>query len=205
MRPSPSRFPILRPPPLRLVAVALLAVVVGLGVHRTTSEASAAAARLGETTVVAVARQAVAAGEEIGAGDVELVSRPIAHLPDGAVTVDPVGRTVRSAVHTGEVLVEDRLAGSERAGAGALVPAGWRALAVPVIEAPVPVAPGDVVDVVASFDPSLVERDPSIVVATDAVVVDVADDAVTVAVPRSRLTHVAFALANGVVTLALIG
>ena len=38
-----------------------------------------------------------------------------------------------------------------------------------------------------------------------AVVVDVADDAVTVAVTRERVTEVAFALANGIVTLALVG
>ncbi len=60
-------------------------------------------------------------------------------------------------------------------------------------------------DVIASFDPSLVERDPSVVVAADAVVVEVGDDAITVAVPRSRLTQVAFALSNGIVTLALVG
>ena len=205
MRPAPARFPILRPPPLRLVVVVLFALVVGLVVHRTTAGAAEVTARLGRTTSVAVVVRAVAAGETIGPGDVELASRPVAHLPRDAVTDDPIGVTVTQALHPGEVVVADRLAGDGRAGPAALVPEGWRAVAVPVVDAPVPTRPGDLVDVIASFDPTLVERDPSLVVAADAVVVDVTEDAVTVAVPRSRVTQVAFALTNGIVTLALVG
>ena len=205
MRPAPARLPILRPPPLRLVAVTVLALLAGLVVHRTTSAAADAATRLGETTTVAVARDALSPGDEIGTDDLSLVERPVAHVPDGAVTTEAAGRTVTAAVPAGEILVSERLAGEGRRGAAALVPRGWRALAVPVIDAPVPVRRGDLVDVVASFDPSLVERDPAMVVAAEAVVVDVADDAVTVAVPTGRVTDVAFALANGIVTLALVG
>ena len=205
MRPAPSRFPILRPPPLRLVVVVLLAVLVALAVHRTTTAAADVTARLGATTTVAVARQAVAPGDELGRDDVDLVDRPVAHIPAGATTEDPTGRTVRARIHPGEIIVDERLAGEGREGAAALVPEGWRAVAVPVVDAPVPARAGDIVDVVASFDPSLVERDPAVVVAAEVVVVDVADEAITVAVPPSRVTDVAFALANGIVTLALVG
>ena len=205
MRPDPARFPVLRPPSPRLVVVVLLAVLVGLVVHRTTAGAAEVAARLGQTASVAVVQREVAAGETIEPGDVELSARPVAHLPRGAVTDDPTGSTVTQTLHPGEVVVTDRLAVDGRAGPAALVPAGWRAVVVPVIDAPIPTRPGDLVDVIASFDPTLVERDPSLVVAADAVVVDVTEDAVTVAVPRSRVTQVAFALTNGIVTLALVG
>jgi Flp pilus assembly protein CpaB len=205
MRPAPARFPILRPPPPRLVFALVLALVAGAVVHRTTVDAAAVTARLGRTATVAVAVRAVEVGKTLEPGDTSMESRPVAHLPDGAVTDDPTGVAVRQALQPGEVVVRSRLAGAGREGAAALVPEGWRALSVPVLDAPLPARPGDRVDVVAAFDPTLVERDPSLVVAADGVVVDVADDAVTVAVPRSRITQVAFALANGIVTLALVG
>lgn len=205
MRPTPARLPILRPPPLRLVLVLLAAIVVGLVVYRTTAGAAAVTARLGRTTPVVVVQRAVAPGQQLEAGDVALVHRPVAHVPEGAVAEDPTGRTVRSALEPGEILVRTRLGDVDRSGPAALVPEGWRAVAVPVVDVALPVDPGDLVDVVASFDPTLVARDPSLVVAADAVVVDVDDDAVTVAVPRSRVTEVAFALTNGVVLLALVG
>lgn len=205
MRPAPARFPILRPPPLRLVVVALIAVMVALAVHRTTSAAADVTERLGTTVTVAVAQRELAPGHAIEGRDVVFIERPAAHLPDGAVTDDPVGRVVATAVHANEVLVTHRLAGEGRDGAIALIPPDWRALAIPVVDAPVPARPGDLVDVVASFDPSVVVQDPSVVVAGEVVVVDVSDDAVTVAVPAGRVTDVAFALANGIVTLALVG
>jgi Flp pilus assembly protein CpaB len=205
VRPAPARFPILRPPPLRLVLVALLAVVVGTTVHRATARAATVTERLGTTVTVAVVQRPVGAGETLDPGDVAMESRPAAHLPADAVVEDPTGRTVRSPLHPGEVVVGPRLADADRSGPAGLVPEGWRAVAVPVVDARLPAGPGDLVDVVASYDPTLVDRDPSVVVAADAVVVDVADDAVTVAVPRSRLTDVTFALTNGVVTLALVG
>lgn len=204
MRPAPSRFPILRPPPARLVLAVVLALLAGAVVHRATAAASARAAELGELAPVAVAQYDLEAGDVVGPGDVALLDRPVAHLPDGFVGEDPTGRTVRTDVAAGEVVVAGRLAGEGRDGPAALVPEGWRAIAIPVVDAPLPARPGDVVDVLAAYDPSLV-RDPTEVVAADAVVVDVADDAITVAVSSTRLTDVAHALANGYVTLALVG
>lgn len=205
MRPAPARFPVLKPPPLRLILVGLLAVGVGLSVHRTVSAASDAAAALGETRTVAVAERFIAVGDEIQPADVSMVERPIAHVPDDAVVEEPTGRTLRVAVPAGEILIAPRLAGEGVSGAAALVPEGWRAVAVPTIDAAAPVEPGDLVDVIASYDPSLTGSEPSQVIAPDSVVVDVVDDAVTVAVTPSRTTAVAHALANGIVTLALVG
>ena len=87
MRPAPARFPVLRPPPTRLIVAVLLALLVGSVVHRTASTAAARAAALGETTVVAVAVAPLAPGDEIADGAVVLVERdfgrdePAAHRP----------------------------------------------------------------------------------------------------------------------------
>ncbi|MDE0802731.1 MAG: flagella basal body P-ring formation protein FlgA [Acidimicrobiales bacterium] len=183
----------------------LLAVVAGLTVHRTTDAAARRAAALGEMRHVAVAAVDLDAGSTIESGDLELLERPIAHLPDGAVLEDPTGSSLRASVTSGEILVDDRIAGEGRSGAAALVPDGWRAITIPAIDSPIPAEPGDLVDVIASFDPALSARDPSLVIAADAVVVDVADDAMTIAVTRARVTEVAYALANGIVTLVLVG
>lgn len=204
MRPAPPRFPLLRPPPRRLVAVVVLAVVVGLMVHRTVSEASATVARFGPTTSVAVLRHDAAAGERLSAGDVRFEERPSAHLPDGALTSDPTGSRLRTDVGAGEVLTSSRLAGGAGSSAAALVPDGWRAVAVPMFDADLPVEVGDHVEIVASFDPSLTST-PSRVLVGRALVVDVAEDAVTVAMPAPDVTDVAFALVNGVVLLAIVG
>lgn len=205
MRPAPPRFPVFRRPSPRAVLVVAVALLTGVVVHRTTAEAEATAARYGLRSTVAVVSRDLAAGDTVRPGDVALLERPVALVPDDAVTDDPTGRVVRDDVVTGEVLVARRLADADRSGTTALVPAGWRAMAIPVVDAPLPVSRGDHVDVVASFDPSMADGQPSQVVAEGAVVVDVSDDALTVAVPRRDVTRVAFALANGIVTLALVG
>ncbi|MGH9138594.1 MAG: RcpC/CpaB family pilus assembly protein, partial [Acidimicrobiales bacterium] len=96
-------------------------------------------------------------------------------------------------------------------GPAALVPAGHRALALPVtagVGAP-SVVVGDRVDVLAAFDmldePDTADVDPAGVVTAGAVVVDVGESAVTVAVPEDDAPRVAFAAARGTVTLALVG
>lgn len=205
MRPAPARFPILRLPPPRLVVAVALAIVSALVVLRTTGRAEAAVDRYGDHVTTWVVQADLEPGGEIGAGDVRAEPRPSAFLPDGAVTEDPTGRRASAVLRPGEVVVEHRLAGGERRGAAALVPAGWRAVAVPALEAALPVEVGQRVDVLAALDPSgtgAVGR----VVAEDGVVVHVADDdTVTVAVTPSQASRVVAALATGLVALSLVG
>jgi Flp pilus assembly protein CpaB len=135
----------------------------------------------------------------VGADDVTLEDRPLAVVPDGAVTDAPVGLVATADLVLGEVVVQARLAPEGLAGVAALVPDGWRALAVPTsasgLGAPVPpLAVGDRVDVLAPD-----------VVAADALVVDVEETAVTVAVPADDAPALAEAVAGAVVTLALRG
>ena len=73
-----------------------------------------------------------------------------------------------------------------------------------------PLRLGDRVDVLATFDvldptDGSGGAEPTGAVADGALVVDVSDDAVTVAVPATDAARVAFAVARGTVTLALVG
>lgn len=205
MRPAPARHPVIRRPPARLVVAVLLALACGALVLRVTEHAEAATARYGATRSAWVARRALSPGDRIGAGDVTLESRPSAFVPRGAVEDDPVGRRVVDAVDAGEVVGEHRLADGDRRGVAALVPGGWRALAIPAVEAALPVEVGQRVDVLAAADAG--DRGPvGTVVAEDGIVVHVADDAtVTVAVAGEDAPRVVAALAGGYVSLALVG
>jgi Flp pilus assembly protein CpaB len=205
VRPAPARYPILRLPPLRLVVAVALALLCGALVLRATGRAEAAVDRYGSHATTWVVRADLEPGAVIGSGDVRAESRPASFVPAGAVTDDPTGRRAAATLGTGEVVVEHRLSGGDRRGAAALVPAGWRAVAVPALEAALPVEVGQRVDVLAALDPSGTGATGS-VVAEDGVVVHVADDdTVTVAVTPSQATRVVAALASGLVALALVG
>lgn len=205
MRPAPARFPILRPPPLRAVVAVVLALTCGLLVLRATGRAEAAVHRYGRPTAAWVVTEALEPGDVVDGDDVEAESRPASFLPSGAVTDDPVGRRVTEVLRRGEVVVEHRLADGDRRGAAALVPEGWRAVAVPALDAVLPVEVGQRVDVLAALDPTGTGAVGS-TVAEDGVVVHVADDGtVTVAVTPSQAARIVAALASGVVALALVG
>jgi hypothetical protein len=64
---------------------------------------------------------------------------------------------------------------------------------------------GDVVDLLATFDPSTTgtTSDSTLAIALDAPVVDVGTDAATVAVTPAEARAVALALSRGAVTVAL--
>lgn len=205
MRPAPARFPILRPPPLRAVVAVVLALVCGLVVLRATGRAEAAVDRYGRAASAWVVTRPLEPGDVVGDDDVVAETRPASFLPSGAVTEDPVGRRATQVLHRGEVVVEHRLAGGDRRGAAALVPEGWRAVAVPALEAALPVEVGQRVDVLAALDPTGTGAIGS-TVAEDGIVVHVGDDdTVTVAVTASQATRIVAALATGVVALALVG
>jgi Flp pilus assembly protein CpaB len=198
---------LLRLPLAWWAGVALVTLVTGLVVHSLVSEAAAARDRYGEAARVVVVQRAVDAGDEITAADVRVESRPVGVVPASALREPPIGRAVRVALVPGEVLVRERVAPDGLVGPAAAVPEGWRGVTVPLDEerAP-PVMPGDRVDVLitvvgADADEGL----PTVVAATDAMVLDVAEVAVTIAVPEGRAPRVAFGLAAGHVTLALRG
>jgi Flp pilus assembly protein CpaB len=193
-----------RPSAYWLVAGAL-AVLTALVVLRAVGRAEAGAARLGGLRPVAVARVTLPAGATVGSGDTEVRRLPAAMIPPGAVEAPPEGSLVGATVHGGEVVLEARLAPAGTSALAAALPPGTRGVAVPVDAAALPVEPGDVVDVLATFDPDLAAgADPTVAVAREAVVVDVTDEAVVVAVTPGQTARVAFAVAAGAVALAVV-
>lgn len=193
-----------RPPAYWVVTVAL-ALLTFLVVTRAVSRAEADAARLGHLRAVAVARTTLPVGATVGPDDTEVRSLPAALVPPEAVAAVPEGAVVTATVHEGEVVVAPRLAPAGRSPLTAALPAGTRAVAVPVDAAALPVEPGDVVDVLATFEPDLADGgDPTVAVAPEAVVVEVAAESVVVAVTPGQAPRVAFAAAAGAVALAVV-
>ncbi|MDD9372361.1 MAG: SAF domain-containing protein [Acidimicrobiales bacterium] len=214
-------------PAVRRTCVAGLAAGTCVTVMSLVAAADDARDRWGQTRPVAVATRDLAPGDVVDAGAFEVRDLPEAVLPDGVVDAagaspgapgssavvagaPPVGAVVRHPVLAGEPLVAARLAPDGLTGAAALVPAGWRAVAVPLGPAGAPpVVTGDLVDVLAvtptAIDGADQGREPAFALVEQAAVVDVSDDAITVAVPGDDAPRVAWALSNGAVVLALAG
>ncbi len=186
-------------------AVVALASFTALTVAGQVTRAGAQAARYGPLRPVVTATRAVEVGSVLRAADVTVRSMPAAFLPEGAVgaTGEVVGRTVVVPLFRGAAVVAANLAPDGVEGLAALLPPGTRAVAVPAGADSVAVRRGDRVDVLATFDPPPLGEEPTFPVAEAALVVDVAPEAVAVAVPAEETARVAYAVAAGVVTLAV--
>lgn len=201
----------LRRSAVRFWALAVaLSLLTGLVVARLVGEASARAARLGGLVDVPVAARRIDAGTSLRPADVVVRRLPAAAVPDGRLARSPAGKVALVALAAGEVLLAAKLAPEGLEGVAALVPPGRRALAVPVDPGGLSLRPGHRVDVLATFEvvagaEGTNDAAPTFPVATDALVVDAGDEAVTIAVTAQEATRVAFALARGSVTLALTG
>lgn len=209
----------LRRSPLPFWALSVaLAACTGLTVSRLVREADARASRLGGLVDAPVMTRAVEAGAVLRAGDVAVRRLPAAALPHGRLAASPTGAVVLVPLAAGEVLLASKLAPDGLRGVAALLPPGRRALAVPVSPGGLALRLGDRVDVLATFDvvgepaptdpgdpadPTGAAAPPTFPVASAALVVDVGDEAVTVAVSADEAPRVAFALARGTVALAL--
>lgn len=182
-------------------AVALLSLVTLVSVRSALAATAGATARYGSLVEVPVVIEEVVAGDEVRAGAVVVESRPAATVPAGEVASAWDGRTALVDLVPGEVLLRSRLGPDGARGAGALLPPGHRALAVPSGPAGrPPLHVGDRVDVLVT----LVEGD-SVLVAAGALVVhlDAHADTVTVAVPAGEAPALASAVTAGAATLAL--
>jgi Flp pilus assembly protein CpaB len=190
------------------------AAAAGLAGERALDAGRAAAearAGWGESVVVAVAVHDLELGDVVASGDVDVIvePRPRATVPAGALADVPVGRVIVAPVLAGEVLVDRRVAPDGLTGTAALVPAGHRAVAVPIDAGLGAVSPevgvGDRVDVLATFDVTDGSEPPTGTVAAGVTVVAVADTSVSVSVPVDDAPRVAFAAARGTVALAIVG
>jgi Flp pilus assembly protein CpaB len=195
-----------RRPRLRWALVGLVALVLGLVVRHVVDEAAATRAAWGPTEVVRVAARDLEVGHVLRAGDTRAVTVPRAAAPAGALHDAAKGRTVRSSVLEGEVLLARRLAERGAIGIAALLPGGTRAVAIPVEAGTAPpLQVGQLVDVIAVTAADEASGSaPGFVLAADAPVVEVGEQAVTVAVARELAPRIAVALAGGAVSLALV-
>lgn len=161
--------------------------------------------RWGEARSVVVARRRIEIGATVGADDVAAAAWPAGLVPDGAVEGSAVGRTVVAAIEPGEVILNARLAPDGLSGIAALVPDGWRALAIPIAPTVIALRPGDHVDLIAGFDvaSSGGGGPPALTVARDALVIAIDDQRLTVAVRSTDAEHAAFAAVAGTVVPVL--
>jgi Flp pilus assembly protein CpaB len=167
---------------------------------------------LGAPREVLIAAHHLPLGATLGATDVRAISRYASAIPDDAIAdlADAVGRVVAVPVLEGSVVLEPHLTERERDGLSGLVAFGYRAVRVRPEDGLRPPL-GAVVDVLVALDPTLSDRPEGQVVAHAARVlaVEADDDAladgagVTLLVTENEARGLAFAAANGVLTLAL--
>lgn len=215
----PTRHPFGRARPMRLgvalrrdprrwwIVTAALALGTGTLVASTVSAADRARVAWGTERRVLVARHDLEPGSSIDRDDVELRALPAALVPGSALSALPDEASARALVLAGEVLVVERLAPNGLRGVPALLPAGTRAVAVPVDPGTTPpLTVGDRVDVIVTVPTDAAgDGPPGFIVAADVLVVAVGDAAATLAVARDDAPRIAVALGQGAVTLALVG
>ncbi len=192
-----------RPGPYWIGVVALTVLTVGV-VGRLTADAADAADRWGSTELTLVAQVDLTPGQRLGPGDTDLVALPIAVVPDSALHGAVDGQVVTTPISRGEIVVSGRV-GSAGSALAALVADSERGIAVPASDASLPVEVGDVVDVLATFDPTEGGDTPTVAVAEAARVIGIGEGVVTLSVVEDDAARVAYALSAGIVTLALRG
>ncbi|HZQ26633.1 MAG TPA: SAF domain-containing protein, partial [Acidimicrobiales bacterium] len=132
-----------RHPAVFWLAAGLLAVLAFSSVSRATARGH----RFDPVVPVLVVRRPVPAGAVVGRDDVGRGRVPARFVPVGGLragaAASAVGRTALVDLVVGEVVVARRLSGLDVQGVAALVPAGRRAVVVPVGEAGVVARPGD--------------------------------------------------------------
>ncbi len=208
---------------------ALLAWAGALGVALLTARVVGAdlahlhrqARELGPRIDVVVAARDVPIGWTVTEDDIEMREVFRSQAPDDVVTSagDVVGKTVLVPLLGQAMVLTGHLADPDRDGLEGVVPEGMRAMRVVVEDSLLPGA-GDLVDVLATFDPTVVGPggEPTVAVAGAATVLAADDRAgdsatddplgsrvgVTLLVTVEEARRLAFALAHGVVTLALV-
>ena len=207
----PHRFDVAlalrRRPRHRRALVIGLAASCGLTVLTIVQRAEDAAAAWGRAVPVLVATRDLEPGDRLDAGNTRLARHPAPLVVDGALTALPDDGRLAEAVYAGEVVRDERLSPGALSVVAARLPAGTRAVAIPVEPGTVPaLAIGDRVDVLVALAPETAgDGPPGFALAVAALVVDVGDTSATIAVPVDAAPRVAVALGAGAVTLALRG
>jgi Flp pilus assembly protein CpaB len=190
-------------------ATVALAAATGLLVDGVLQRADEAEARWGVPRSVVVAVGPLVPGDPL-AGATEVRRLPGPAVPAGALTSVPPGATAVAAIGPGEVVTRARVGGPGAATLAGRLPAGTRAVVVPVEVAGLPVRVGDRVDLLAAgragdvaFGEAAVP--PTGPVAEGAEVVAVRTGALVVALDERDAAAVAAALGVGPLVPALVG
>lgn len=176
---------------VRAVPPLLLGVGTFLAVERADDAATAARDGWGEVATVWIAELPAEPGDTLV---VERHDVPVRLVPEGAAEADRqlVGSTARRAVAAGAIVTDIDV--GVRPGPLGLVPEGW--LIVAVVESPsVGAGVGEAVQVASD----------GIVLAADAVVIEAGADRTLLAVPGDVAPMIAFAVAQGAVSLLRTG
>lgn len=195
----------------------VVALVSGLVTTSVVHDAGARRDAWGTTSTVARAAHDLGSGAIVTPTDVVWEEVPTELVPAAAVGVQPAGRVTREPVLGGELFLPQRLAPEGVRGLAARLPAGHAALAVPIESRTPPLEAGQRVSLFgagATTDlPQLTtpdgrtrDRDPpdsGAPLTSGAVVIDVADRQVTVAVPQRDVRRVAAMLVTGTVIVAI--
>jgi pilus assembly protein CpaB len=134
-----------------------LSLVLGgaafLLVHAYAARVDALAPAIGPSGPVTIAARPLTRGTTVSANMLRVVEMPAAYAPPGALrrVEDGVGRTLVSDVAAREPVTRTRLGASRAGPFASLVPAGMRAMDVPVTAGLGAIRPGDRVDVMATF------------------------------------------------------
>jgi pilus assembly protein CpaB len=177
-----------------------------LALHGALEAAAEGADTYGSLVPVVVARADLATGHVIGPDDVEVARLPSRLVPAGAVSDQPLGSVVRHPVLAGEAVASARLAPDGAVGIAAMLLDGERAMAIPLPSHRAPLVVGQVVDVLATVDPSRAgPRSATSVVAEQATVIAVDEGGITVAARADDAVRIATALSTAVVSVAVVG
>ncbi|MBI2709639.1 MAG: hypothetical protein HYX34_08070 [Actinobacteria bacterium] len=178
-------------------SVGVATVVTWSSVNAALTSAARAQRRWGVPREVLVASAAIPAGSPL-AGRVAVRRWPAAMIPAGALgAAPPDGQVAARDIVAGEVVVAARVSRTAAAGPAGLVPAGWRALVVPLAVPGLPARPGDRVDLAAT--------DTEGILVAAAVVIEARAERLLVAVPADSAAGVAAALGRGPLAVLLRG
>lgn len=215
----------------RSVLTSLAAIVLALATARVVAGDLAALHRqardAGPPVRVVVATRDLLLGEVVSAGDLGTRRVHLSEVPRAALRTpsEGTGRVVKVPVLEGLPVLQGNLVDREHTGRDGVVPAGMRAVEVST-EGSLRPRPGEIVDVLVTFDPARIGADvePTMTVASGALVISrpsaskagnldsqvegVADTStesvnVTLVVSIETAHRLAFAMANGTVTLAV--
>jgi len=187
---------------LRRLIAAVVVVGLGLVVVGAVSRGRAAQRLWGNSVEVVSIDVDVAVGELVDIDDLSIVRRPAAFIPQGALDVVPANDDVAvRSLRQGDLVTQRDLRSTRPR---VVLPAGTRAVSLP-LDATIPhVETGDLVDLYLVDDSFGVERtDVTKRVDVPALVIEVAADAVVLAVDSDSVAAVATTQATGRIVIAL--